>query len=116
MILKVRNSDGKVVARFPTIDGAAGEAGHTLVDEATLSGTSAPGCLVQGGAIVPDPALIWAALRDERNRRLTATDWTQVADMPEPTQLAWRPYRQALRDLPENTADPSAPNWPAPPA
>jgi len=29
---------------------------------------------------------------------------------------AWAAYRQALRDLPANTADPRNPVWPIPPA
>lgn len=56
----------------------------------------------------------WEALRDERNARLTATDWTQVADAPV-DQSAWANYRQALRDLPENTVDPFNPVWPTKP-
>lgn len=57
----------------------------------------------------------WAALRAERNRRLTACDWTQVADAPV-DQTAWAAYRAALRALPENTPDPLHPVWPQPPA
>lgn len=57
----------------------------------------------------------FATLRAERDARLTACDWTQLADVPEETRLAWQPYRQALRDMPE-TADPFAPEWPTPPA
>lgn len=53
-------------------------------------------------------------LRVERDRRLTASDWTQVADAPV-DQAAWAVYRQALRDLPE-TADLADPVWPEPPA
>jgi hypothetical protein len=116
MILKVRSSDGKVVARFPSMADAASETGHTLIDEATLTGSSSPGCTVSGGAILPDPANLWAALREQRNARLAACDWTQMSDVSPLTQLAWRPYRQALRDLPETTADPALPSWPVPPA
>ncbi len=58
MILKVRTSDGKVVARFPRMEDADPETGHTLVDEATISGKSTPGCRVQAGAIVADAALL----------------------------------------------------------
>jgi hypothetical protein len=54
------------------------------------------------------------ALRDERNRRLAASDWTQVPDAPV-DRLAWAEYRQALRDLPANTTDPRNPNWPTTP-
>ena len=37
-------------------------------------------------------------VRDARNMRLTATDWTQVADAPV-NKAAWMIYRQALRDI-----------------
>ena len=57
----------------------------------------------------------WIALRDERNRRLLGCDWTQVADAPV-DNLEWAGYRQALRDLPANTTDPTNPVWPTPPA
>jgi len=40
-----------------------------------------------------------------RNRELVATDWTQIADAPT-NKTAWATYRQALRDLPEQNADP----------
>lgn len=60
-------------------------------------------------------AQAWAALRAERNARLSASDWTQVADAPVDA-AAWAGYRQALRDLPETTADPASPIWPKPPA
>lgn len=60
----------------------------------------------------------WDILRAERNRRLSACDWTQVADAPlTPAQVTgWQVYRQALRDLPGETADPAQVVWPAPPA
>jgi hypothetical protein len=57
----------------------------------------------------------WPELRRERNRRLSASDWTQAADAPV-DRAAWAAYRQALRDLPANTADPRDPQWPSPPA
>lgn len=56
----------------------------------------------------------WSALRIERDRRLSACDWTQMPDnaLTEAQREAWRIYRQALRDLPEGTVDPAAPAWP----
>lgn len=59
----------------------------------------------------------WAALRAERNARLAAADWTQLADSPMsgPVQEEWVTYRQALRDLPAETLDPADPEWPAQP-
>jgi len=43
-------------------------------------------------------------LREERNRRLTETDWMSFSDSPTMTD-EWKTYRQALRDLP-STASP----------
>lgn len=57
----------------------------------------------------------WAALRSERDRLLAACDWTVLSDSPTAT-AAWKTYRQALRDLPANTTDPTAVVWPTPPA
>jgi hypothetical protein len=53
--------------------------------------------------------------RKRRNDLLSACDWTQAADAPV-DHAAWASYRQALRDLPANTADPRDPAWPIPPA
>ena len=57
-------------------------------------------------------------LRKQRNRFLDQTDKYIVADYPHPTpeaRQAWLDYRQALRDLPANTEDPTNPVWPVPP-
>ena len=62
-------------------------------------------------------ALQWPALRSDRNARLVACDWTQLADneLGDADVQAWAGYRQQLRDLPEQTADPANPDWPEPP-
>ena len=59
----------------------------------------------------------WTQLRAERNRRLAATDWTQLADahLSQEKKDAWAAYRQELRDLPDETQDPTAPEWPLDP-
>jgi hypothetical protein len=60
----------------------------------------------------------WKELREERNRRITQTDYLATIDYPHPTpeiKQAWLDYRQALRDLPANTTDPENPVWPTPP-
>jgi hypothetical protein len=78
---------------------------------------------VQNGKVVGrDPAALeaaaiaqaWTELYDKRLRRLYASDWTQVPDAPV-DRAAWAAYRQALRDLPQNTPDPRYPVWPEPP-
>jgi len=53
-------------------------------------------------------------VRKERNARLTASDWTQVADSPV-DQSAWAVYRQALRDLPSVYSGEGAIPWPVAP-
>lgn len=54
----------------------------------------------------------WDALRAKRDALLAASDWTQLPDAPVDAE-AWAVYRQALRDLPENTSNPEEPTWPS---
>ena len=56
----------------------------------------------------------WVKLREERNRRLSETDWWALADQPAMTD-AQVSYRTALRNLPANTTDPTNPVWPTKP-
>ena len=71
-----------------------------------------------------DPDTPWGdneianGVRALRMQRLTACDWTQVTDAPlsADLQVAWRDYRQALRDLPETFSSPLDVEWPTPPA
>ena len=55
-------------------------------------------------------------LREERNHLLTDSDWTQSRDVTLSNDSDWQTYRQSLRDLPANTADPSSPTWPTKPS
>jgi hypothetical protein len=43
-------------------------------------------------------------LRADRNKKLNASDWTQLPDcsLSETKQAEWSAYRQQLRDIPEN--------------
>ena len=82
----------------------------------------------------PEPALSpteeqarrWADLRAERDHRLSETDWLvlrhqeQVAaglgtSLTGAVYQSLLEYRQALRDLPEQTVDPVASDWPVSP-
>lgn len=54
------------------------------------------------------------SVREERNRKLTETDWTQLADAPV-NSVAWSNYRQALRTLPEQAGFPFNVQWPEKP-
>jgi|TARA_B100000073_G_C23706095_1_gene562357 hypothetical protein len=51
-------------------------------------------------SVLPGPEEIALQnLRNERNRLLVETDWTQLPDVPETTKNAWQTYRQELRDI-----------------
>ena len=50
-------------------------------------------------------------VREYRDRLLTKSDWTQVADAPV-NKTAWATYRQALRDLPTQNSFPFDIQWP----
>ena len=64
-------------------------------------------------------------LREERNKRLAETDWTQGRDVTLSNDADWKTYRQALRDLPSKTTpkldsygelDMSSVTWPTKPS
>lgn len=54
------------------------------------------------------------AVRTDRNKRLSDTDWTQVADAPV-DKAAWASYRQALRDITAQQGFPWEVVWPEQP-
>ena len=60
-----------------------------------------------------DTAREWSALRSERNKRLSDTDFHAMSDVTLADNMKY--YRQTLRDLPANTADPASPSWPSKP-
>lgn len=53
-------------------------------------------------------------VKTDRNLRLQASDWTQVADAPV-NKAAWVVYRQDLRDLPSQEGFPWNVTWPTKP-
>lgn len=55
-----------------------------------------------------------AVVRADRDGRLAASDWTQVADSPV-DKAAWATYRQALRDVPAQAGFPWNVQWPVQP-
>ena len=61
---------------------------------------------------------ITAQARAQRDKLLLDTDWTQVLDAPidADTREAYRAYRQALRDIPEQEGFPRDITWPELPA
>ena len=57
----------------------------------------------------------WETVRSRRDAELNKTDWRAVKDRT--MSQAWKDFRQALRDLPQNynSANDAADNWPEPP-
>lgn len=53
--------------------------------------------------------------RTKRNVLLTASDWTQLPDVPSSSKALWAIYRQALRDVTDQV-DQRNIVWPVPPA
>lgn len=54
-------------------------------------------------------------IRQERNLLLAATDWTQAADVPQAVKDKYAMYRQALRDVPQQSGFPDNIQWPTQP-
>ena len=67
---------------------------------------------VQAAGNVGEDIVSWRELRWKRDELLEETDWWMARGNATDDQLA---YRQALRDLPENTDDPANPTWPTKP-
>jgi hypothetical protein len=90
---------------------AAQEAGLCIV-------TGPDGGPIVVEAPVPPSDEMLALIRMERDKRLRASDFSQMADVPltDDQRAAWCVYRQALRDLPETTIDLAAVVWPVAPA
>ena len=67
----------------------------------------------------PSPAEEEEALaqqvRNQRDQKLRATDWTQLPDVPAATRAAYVAYRKALRDISDQPGFPRKVEWPAAP-
>lgn len=55
-----------------------------------------------------------SAIREERNRLLTESDWRALTDQTLTDE--WRDYRQALRDISSQEGFPDSVVWPTVPA
>jgi len=67
---------------------------------------------VQNG-VVPEQ---WVVVRERRNLKLRASDWSVLPDVPMTTEkrAEWETYRQSLRDITDQS-DPFNITWPTPP-
>lgn len=74
--------------------------------------------LAEGEEILPyepDLDILAAHARYQRNQLLAESDWTQCADTPQALKDLWAPYRQVLRDVPQQADFPTTIVWPAKP-
>ena len=69
--------------------------------------------LVDAAAVEVAAEFAASDLRLKRNQLLAETDYLALSDSTLTDEM--RTYRQALRDLPANTADPANPVWPVKP-
>lgn len=93
------SSDG---ALCPVPERQDGDTQFSAAQGAWLDTRSDDDCLIQ--------------LRQSRDQRLRASDWTQANDCPlsADEREEWRAYRAALRDMPAQ-ANLRSPKWPLPP-
>ncbi len=58
-----------------------------------------------------------AEARKKRNALLTSSDWvvTKAAESSAPLDFEWASYRQALRDVPQQSGFPANIDWPVAP-
>lgn len=113
----VIDATGKVVNIVVVPDdwtGTVGEWSPPEDHQAIDAGESGPGYTWDGSSFtepVTESVDPWISLRKERDRLLSECDWWALSDTPEMTSEQTN-YRQALRDLPASTSNPSSPIWP----
>jgi hypothetical protein len=64
------------------------------------------GAIAEFDPVEPTIEDVSQAVRAERDKKLSETDWTQGADVPQSTKDKWAEYRQALRDMPQQVGFP----------
>lgn len=82
-------------------------------DQATQKHDIASGTLVPRAKTADE--YVGDAMR-QRYTLITASDWTQLPDVPLATKAAWATYRQSLRDITLQPGYPQSVVWPTPPA
>lgn len=67
--------------------------------------------------VTPRPGPTAEQMRQERDRRLAECDWVIIRanELEAPVPAAWKAYRKALRDVPDQPGFPGAVEWPVAP-
>lgn len=97
-----------------------------MINEVSYNGAVYFNVPADGGGLGIPPSVLsaaliaqaWGLIRAERDRRIAATDYTQMPDAPLTAEQrqAFAAYRQALRDIPQDHNSPDAVVWPDLPA
>jgi len=66
--------------------------------------------------VSPSNDVVASIIRSDRNALLSASDWTQLPDVPETIKNSYAIYRQELRDIPQQNGFPTNITWPTKPA
>ena len=96
------DAEGTVVARYPKPLSLMNRPGENTNWEERFN-------------IVDGSNIVWGRIREQRNKLLSESDWTQIPDCTVNKQ-AWLDYRNALRNLPQNFNSPYNVVWPSKPA
>ena len=106
----VEEVDGKWFTKFI--------AGPVFTDTTDSEGTVTSAAANEAAYRANFDSIVGAAVRTERDTKLTETDWTQLADsqLTDEVKATWVTYRQALRDLPSASGFPHTMTWPNKPS
>lgn len=118
VVIGVVSTFGSAVAGGIPFDTEAVEIGCTAYQDGAFVDIGHPptACHVfdgQGWRL--DADRLAAEILTTRRRLLTASDWTQLPDVPLTTKAAWAAYRQALRDITDQPGYPLNVAWPQQP-
>ena len=64
---------------------------------------------------IPGDVVLARNARQKRDPLLESSDWTVLPDAPVADKQAWKDYRQALRDVPQQDGFPTDIDWPVKP-
>ena len=109
----IKDADDNVINTFE------GEANDVFIGQEWADGTVISSVeQLLDVTIESDEPSLYDLLRKDRDKALVASDWTQFNDIPltDAKKQEWATYRQALRDLPQNTEDPANSVWPIQPS
>lgn len=88
---------------------------YKSVNGATIEFTPEEYAQAEIDRIYYETELLPVEVRNKRDELLTACDWTQSLDIPQAIRESWAAYRQALRDVPQQTGFPLNVVWPTKP-